>query len=83
MAAPLKTGKRSVNMAGGARVSRIRRDPPPVVKKVEVADPEERETRMVIVGVVGFAVALAIVMVAISSAAGWSPSEYTIHLKDL
>lgn len=79
MAAPLKSGKQSVNLAAPVRVSKIRRDPPPVVKKIEVRDPEDRDTQTVVFGVVAFAIALFIVMLAASTYAGWSPSQYTIE----
>jgi hypothetical protein len=83
MAAPLKTGKQSVKLVAPVRASRIRRDPPPVVKKVVVKDPEDRDRQTVIIGVVAFAIALVIITVGISSAWGWSPSNYTVHLKEL
>ena len=57
MAAPLKSGKQSVNLAGPVRVSRIRRDPPPIAKKIVERDPDERDTRVVVIGVVAFAIA--------------------------
>lgn len=81
MASPLQTGKQSVNLAGGVRVSRIRRDPPPVAAKVSDVNQEERETRMVMFGVALFAVALVFILFGFASFYGWSPSEYTIHLK--
>ena len=82
MASPLQTGKQSVDLAaGGVRVSRIRRDPPPVVeKKVAVVDPEERDARIVVIGVITFALAIAFIVIGFSSAGGWSPSEHTVHL---
>jgi hypothetical protein len=83
MAAPLKTGKHSVKLGAPVRVSKIRRDPPPVVKKVEVRDPEERETQMVVVGVVGFALAVFIVVIGFSNYGGWSPSDYSIEVNNL
>ncbi|NUT00137.1 MAG: hypothetical protein HOP96_04090 [Sphingomonas sp.] len=83
MASPLPTGKQSVNLKAPVRVSRIRRDPPPPVKKVPVRDPEERDTQMVVVGVVAFALAIVVITVAVSSAWGWSPTDYTIHLTEL
>ena len=83
MAAPLKTGKQSVKLVAPVRASRIRRDPPPVVKKVVIKDPEERDTQMVVIGVVGFALALLIITIGLSSAWGWSPSQYTVRLKEL
>ena len=81
MASPLPTGKQSVNLAPGApRGSRIRRDPPAAVKELEVRDPNERPTAMVIIGIVSFALAIAIITLGIASAAGWSPSQYTVHV---
>ena len=51
MAAPLKTGKQTVNLASsGVKVSRIRRDPPPKVKVKEV-DPDEVDRNDVVIGV--------------------------------
>jgi len=82
MATPLQTGKQSVNLASPVRGSRIRRDPPPAAPQIIVRDPEERETRTVIIGVVSFALAFVIILIGFSSAYGWSPSQYTIHLKD-
>jgi hypothetical protein len=83
MASPLQTGKQSVNLAAPVRVSRIRRDPPPVVKKVEVRDPEERDTRAVVIGVVAFGLAIFVIAIGFSSANGWSPSQYTIEINNL
>ncbi len=58
MASPLQTGKQSVNLAAsGARVSKIRRDPPPVVKTIVVRERDERDARIVVIGVVTFALA--------------------------
>ena len=81
MAAPLSTVKQPVSLAsGGARVSRIRRDPPPAVKEVTIAERDERDTRMVVIGVLGFTLALLVIGIAISSYLGWSPREYVAHL---
>jgi hypothetical protein len=81
MASPLQTGKQSVNLAAGeVRVSRIRRDPPPAVKEIVVRDPEERDARMVIIGVVVFALALFVIAIGFSSFAGWTPRQYTVDL---
>ena len=83
MARPLQTGKKSVDLApSGPRVSRIRRDPPPAVKELVVRDPNERDTRMVVIGVVVFALALFVILIGFASAYGWSPSEYVIHIDD-
>jgi len=80
MATPLKSGKQSVNLASPPRVSKIRRDPPPMVKKVEVKDPEDRDTQTVVIGVIAFAVALFIVMLGISTYSGWSPGDYNVEV---
>ena len=70
MASPLKSGKQSVNMAAPVRPSRIRRDPPPVVKKTVVRDPEVHETRMVVLGVIAFAAAIFIITLGFSAYQG-------------
>ncbi|WP_395622875.1 hypothetical protein [Sphingomonas daechungensis] len=79
MASPLKPGKQSVDLAAPVRVSKIRRDPPPPVKKTVVRDPDERETRTVVFGVVAFAVAIFIVTLGFSAYSGWSPSDVTVN----
>ena len=84
MARPLKSGKQSVNLASsGVRVSRIRRDPPPVAKKGIERDPDERDMRVAVIGIIAFALAIAIITVAFSSGLGWSPSQYTIEINNL
>lgn len=75
MASPLKSGKTSVNLAAPVRVSKIRRDPPPVVKKVAVKDPEERDTQTVVIGVVAFALAIFIIVIGFSAYYGSSSGE--------
>lgn len=81
MASPLQTGKRSVNLAGsGARVSKIRRDPPPKVKEVTLADRDERDERRVVFGVIAFTLAIIVVVVGLGSWLGWSPRDYTAHM---
>lgn len=78
MAAPLQPGKRSVNLAvSGVRVSKIRRDPPPKVKEATIADRDERDARIVVIGVVVFALALVVAIIGLSSFTGWSPRHYT------
>ena len=80
MASPLQTGKQSVDLsAPGVRGSRIRRDPPPALKEISIRDRDERNQRIVVIGVVAFAVAFFIIIIAVGSVAGWSPSQYTIH----
>jgi hypothetical protein len=81
MASPLQTGKQAVDLAaGGTRVSKIRRDPPPKVKEVTIADRDERDARIVAIGVTAFALAVVIIIIGLSSAFGWSPRQYTAHL---
>jgi hypothetical protein len=80
MAAPLKSEKQSVNLASPDRVSKIRRDPPPLVKKVEIKDPEARDAQTVVIGVIAFALALFIVMLGVSTYSGWSPSDYNVEV---
>jgi hypothetical protein len=83
MARPLPTRKQSVDLgSNGVRVSRIRRDPPPAVKEIVVRDPDERDTSNVIIGVVTFALALFVIIIAFGSYSGWSPSQYTIHIEN-
>lgn len=81
MASPLRTGKQSVDLTAPVRVSRIRRDPPPVVKQVAVRDPEERDARAVVIGVITFALALGVIIFGFSNVGGRAPSEYTVHLE--
>ena len=61
--------KQSVDLAAGpVRVSRIRRDPPPVAKKAaDERDPERRETRTVVIGILSFEIALFIIILGFSS----------------
>ena len=80
MASPLQSGKKSVKLTPPVPGTRIRRDPQPVVKKVELRDPEEIEARTVLIGVVSFAVAIVIIVIGISSNYGWSPADYNIEL---
>ena len=82
MANPLQTGKRSVNLdARGARVSRIRRDPPPKIKEKPARDPDEIDRRTVAIGIVTFALAILVIIFAFSSWSGWSPTQYTIRIE--
>ena len=81
MARPLQTGKQSVNLAAGeVRVSKIRRDPPPVVKEKVVLDPDERDRRDVVIGILAFALAMFVILFAFASYSGWSPRQYTVHI---
>jgi len=64
-------------------VSRIRRDPPPIAKKTIERDPDERDIRAAVIGVIAFALAIAVITMAFSSGIGWSPSQYTIEMNNL
>ena len=82
MASPQPTGKQSVNLAssdGAPRVSRIRRDPPPKAELPVVVDAVEREQWAVVLGVLSFALAIFVIILALAMYAGWSPSQYTIE----
>ena len=81
MAAPLKTGKQSINLASeGVPGSRIRRDPPPKVKEIVVRDPEERDRRDVLIGVLVFTLALFVIMLAFAAWSGWTPRTYIVEV---
>lgn len=81
MASPLQPGKQSVDLAaGGARGSRIRRDPAPAQKQIAVRDPDERDARTVVIGVVSFALALFVIIIGSSNVGGRAPSEYVLRL---
>ena len=83
MAKPLPTGKQSIDLAaGGARVSKIRRDPPPVARKTVVPDREVVDRQAVAIGIIAFALAITVIVIAFGSWAGWSPRQYTIHIRD-
>ena len=82
MAQPLHSGKQAVDLASaGPRVSRIRRDPPPAVKETTV-DIEESDQTIVFVGVLVFALAIFFLVLAFGVYSAWTPSEYTIEMKD-
>jgi hypothetical protein len=81
MARPLPTAKQSVDLtAAPVRVSRIRRDPPPPEKKLAPRDRDERDHRQGVIGIVAIALALFVIMLGLSNAAGWSPRQYVIRL---
>ncbi len=81
MARPLATAKQSVSLASnGVRVSRIRRDPPPPPPEVVIAERNERDARMVAIGIITFALALAVITLSFMSYIGWTPRSYVAHL---
>ena len=82
MASPFHSRKKTVDLATPmVRVSRIRRDPPPVEKVLTAGEIRERNARTVIVGVIAFGLLLFLLALGFTNAAGWSPSQYTIHIK--
>ena len=93
MVSPLASGKQTVSLAsaglsGSKSVrgsnsvtgSRIRRDPPPLAKDIAVPDPDQRDTRTVVLGILTFTLALVIIMIGVASYSGWSPRDYVAHL---
>jgi hypothetical protein len=85
MARPLASGKKAVDLAGGPRRvgSRIRRaPPPPPPKKLSAVEIRERETWVVVTGIVAVALALAVIMAAVGQWAGWSPAQYEIIITE-
>jgi hypothetical protein len=81
MARPLSTGKKSVNLAAGeVRVSRIRREPPAVVKEKAIIPPDERDQQDVVIGVLAFALAIFVILLAFAIYSGWSPRQYTVQV---
>lgn len=80
MASPLPTAKETVNLAApGVRASRFRRDPPPPVKEISIADRNERDRRKVLIGIVVSATLLVVILAGFASYSGWSPRQYTAH----
>ncbi len=83
MTSPFRSSKKGVDLSAPMpRVSRIRRDPPPPVKEVTAAEISERDARDIVIGIITFALALFVILIGFSKGPGWSPSQYTIHIKD-
>lgn len=81
MASPLSTAKQSVDLtAAPVLTSRIRRDPPSPAKKLSPRARDERDHRQGIVGILAIALALFVIILGLSNAAGWSPRQYVIRL---
>jgi hypothetical protein len=81
MAQPMPVRKKAVDLAGGQRKvgSRIRRAPPPKPeKKLTAAELREREKRVVVTGMVAFALAITILLVTAGRWEGWSPANYVV-----
>ena len=82
MASPLASGKPSVDLARTAVPgSRIRRDPVPAQQELVVTDPEGRDTWMVFIGVVTFALAIVVASLGLMAAGGWTAKDYVVHVE--
>lgn len=68
MAMPLKPGKKSVELDQPPRPSRIRRDPPPPANAPKAVRPypTDGEVWTVVIGVILFALAISIIIFAVS-----------------
>ena len=81
MASPLSTAKKSVDLAQGeVRVSKIRRDPPPKIKEIPIRAADERDREDVLIGIVAFALAICVIILAFCAYTGTSPREYILDL---
>ena len=76
------SGKQTVDLTPPPlRVSRIRRDPPPKVKEISLEERNERDRRAAVIGIILFALSLFVIALGFSRAAGWSLSDYTLHIR--
>ena len=81
MAAPLQTSKPSVDLASsGVPGSRIRRDPAPTMKELVVPDRDERDARMVVVGVIVFALAIVVASLGLMASTVSPPKDYVVKV---
>ncbi len=83
MASPLPTRKQSVDLGSGdVRVSRIRRDPPPPEKPKELRHPDVVNRSAVAIGVLVFALAIVVILIAFSIFSGYdmTPRQVTLHV---
>ena len=80
LASPGLSGSKSVRRSNSVTGSRIRRDPPPLAKDIAVPDPDQRDTRTVVLGILTFTLALLVIMIGVASYSGWSPRDYVAHL---
>lgn len=80
MASASRPGKQTVDLAKpGTRGSRIRRDPPPPPpRKVTPGELRSQEARVIVIGLLTFGLAIAVLLVHFGNWAGWSPADYTI-----
>jgi hypothetical protein len=85
MAAPLQTGKQSVDLASGeVRGSRIRRAPPPQSQptlKMSIEERDELHRRMIVIGMAAFALAVFVIVLGLGMVGTWSPGEHTVVLE--
>lgn len=84
MARVSRPGKQTVDLAkAGQRISRIRRDPPPPPpRNVAPSELRSSEARIIVVGLIAFGLAFAVLLFHIGRWAGWSPADYTIVIED-
>ena len=80
LASPGLSGSKSVRRSNSVTGSRIRRDPPPLAKDIAVPDPDQRDTRTVVIGILTFTLALVVIMIGVASYSGWTPRDYVAHL---
>ena len=73
--------KKSVDLASsGPRVSRIRRDPPPVVKE-KLVDPDVVDRRDVAIGVIAFALSIFVIILAFGGYTGKSSQQQPVVVR--
>ena len=83
MASPIQKAKQPIQFAAdGTRISRIRRDPPPIAKKTVVPDRDDEDRRMVPIGIIAFALAIVVSIIGLASFAGWTPAQYTVEVQN-
>lgn len=85
MAQPLPSRKQAVDLAHGPRKvgSRIRRAPPPKPEKpLSKAELREREAWMMSIGMLAVAVALMVILLAVTRWGGWSPTQYRVEINE-
>jgi hypothetical protein len=78
------SSKQTVDLSRApAKVSRIRRDPPPPpARKVMPSELRASEAKVIVVGLTVFGLAIAILLFQAARWAGWSPADYTIVIRD-
>jgi hypothetical protein len=78
------SSKQTVDLSHGpVKVSRIRRDPPPPPpRKVTAGELRASEAKVIVVGLIVFGLAIAVLLFQAARWAGWSPADYTIVIRD-